>query len=127
MNLDDVDANALFEVAITSLDKNSNPHWYVDSCAFRHVTRNSDMVNKLHKQIYHSIVSIGGGQFHPIQNIGSVHFETPNGVIKTIDNVFYVPRLKKNLLSIGSMATKGYLIVFYDKTCLIIARVIINL
>ncbi len=44
----DVDANALFEVAITSLDKNSNPHWYVDSCASQHVTRNNDMVNKLH-------------------------------------------------------------------------------
>ncbi len=26
LNLDDVDVNALFEVAITSLDKNSNPH-----------------------------------------------------------------------------------------------------
>jgi hypothetical protein len=85
------------------------------------------MVNKLHKQIYPSTISTGGGQSHPIQNIGSVHFETPNGVIETIDNVLYVPRLKKNLLSIGFMATKGYLIVFYDKRCLIIARVIINL
>jgi hypothetical protein len=73
------------------------------------------MVNKLHKQIYLSTVSITRSESHPVKNIGSVHFETPNGVIKTIDNVLYIPRLEKNLLSVGSMATKRYLIVFYDK------------
>jgi hypothetical protein len=73
------------------------------------------MVNKLHKQFCPSIVSIIGGQFHLIENISSVHFETPNGVIKIIDNVIYIPRLKKNLLSVGSMATKRYLIFFMTK------------
>lgn len=80
------------------------------------------MVNKLHKQIYPSTVSIVGSQSHPIENISSVHFETPNGVIKIIDNVFYLPRLKKNVLYVGSVATKRYLIVFGDKRFLIIRK-----
>jgi hypothetical protein len=122
LNHDDAVLNALFEVAIIILDKDLDPHWYVDSCVFRHVIGNSDMVNKLHKQIYPSIVSIVGSESHQVENISSVHFETPNGVIKTIDNVLYVERLKKNLLSIEFMATKGYLIVFYDKRCLIIRK-----
>ncbi len=104
------------------MDKNLNPHWSVDSCASWHVIGNSDMVNKLHKQIYLSTVSITRSESHPVKNIGSVHFETPNGVIKTIDNVLYIPRLEKNLLSVGSMATKRYLIVFYDKKWLIIRK-----
>ncbi len=80
------------------------------------------MVNKLQKLIYSSIVSTTWGQYHPIENIGSIHFETPNDVIKTIDNVLYVPKFEKNLLVVGSMATKGHFIVFHDKSCLIIYK-----
>jgi hypothetical protein len=80
------------------------------------------MVNKLQELIYSSIVSTARGQSHPIESIGSIHFETPNGVIKTIDNVLYVPRFDNHLLFVRSMATIGYLIVFHDKSCLIIHK-----
>lgn len=100
MNPNDVDINALFEVVVTTFNKSLDPHWYVDICTFQYDIGNSDMVNKLQKLNYPSIVNTARGQFHPIESIGNIHFETPNGIIKTINNVLYVPRFEKNLLSV---------------------------
>ncbi|XP_024984146.1 uncharacterized protein LOC112520048 [Cynara cardunculus var. scolymus] len=36
---------------------------------------------------------------------------------KKIPNVFYVPRLKHNLLSVGQLVLKGYKIVFKEESC----------
>ena len=33
-----------------------------------------------------------------------------NGFVETIFNVFYVPHLKSNLLSVGQLQEKGYVI-----------------
>ena len=39
---------------------------------------------------------------------GSIKFETNQGEKKHIPNVYYVPNLKHNLISIGKLLQKGY-------------------
>ena len=40
-----------------------------------------------------------------------------NGFVETIFNVFYVPYLKSNLLSVGQLQEKGYVITIQKGAC----------
>jgi hypothetical protein len=51
---------------------------------------------------------------------GSVTLETPSHGIKGITNILYVLGLKKILLSIGNIASQGYM--FDAKQCLVIHK-----
>jgi hypothetical protein len=44
--------------------------------------------------------------------------EAPIGEIKGIKNIFYVSSLKKNVMLIGSITNKGFIIIFDAKRCL---------
>ena len=48
---------------------------------------------------------------------GEVKIKTKNGFIETISNVFYVPKLKSNLLSAGQLLEKGYEITIQKDAC----------
>jgi hypothetical protein len=49
-----------------------------------------------------------------------VEFVTPNGEIKEIDNILYVPTLTKNLISIGALTDKGVMFTFNSNECLLV-------
>jgi len=57
-----------------------------------------------------------------MMGINNVHVETLLGEIKTIENVLYVLGLRESLLLIGSIANRGYYVVFDDKRCFIIDK-----
>jgi hypothetical protein len=59
------------------------------------------------------------GQTHIVKGKGKSKFVTFSR-IKKIDEVLYVPRLTKNLLSIESITNKGHVIVFDSNKCLVI-------
>jgi hypothetical protein len=65
-------------------------------------------------------IDIAWGQSHDMVGKGSVNVETPSGGIKGITNTLYVLGLKKNLLSIGKVASQGYM--FDAKQCLVIHK-----
>jgi hypothetical protein len=50
-----------------------------------------------------------------MMGINNVHVETSLGEIKTIENVLFVLRLRKSLMSIGSVANQGYYVVLMIK------------
>jgi hypothetical protein len=74
-------------------------------------------VRNLKKFILPASVHIINGQSHFMMGINNVHVETSLGVIKTIENVLFVLRLRKSLLLIGSIANQGYYVVLDDKIC----------
>ena len=49
---------------------------------------------------------------------GSIKFETKQGEKKHIPNLYYVPHLKHNLISIGQLLQKGYKIYFENDACM---------
>ena len=53
---------------------------------------------------------------------GDVAFLTRKGEKKTISDVYYVPGMKCNLLSIGQLVQKGYNIFFEDDVCTIMDK-----
>ena len=53
---------------------------------------------------------------------GDVNFLTRKGAKKSIADVYYVPGMKCNLLSIGQLVHKGYNVFFEDDDCTIMDK-----
>ena len=45
--------------------------------------------------------------------------KTNQGKVKYLDNVFFVPTLSHNLLSVGQLVNDGYSVIFDDGSCTI--------
>ena len=48
---------------------------------------------------------------------GNINFRTKNGCVEIISYMFYVPALKSNLLSVGQLLEKGYVIILRNGAC----------
>ena len=111
----------LFEAALSSLDiHNTDSGWYLDSGATQHVSGDRSHFTSLDQ--FSGNVKIADGQSHQISGKGSVHFTLPSGEIKDINGVLYVPGLRKNLLSIGSLTDKGIIACFDDQKCILFSK-----
>jgi hypothetical protein len=49
-------------------------------------------------------VELNDDATYPVRGIGSISFQTPSSDVLEMSNVLFVPRLKKNFLSISCMA-----------------------
>ena len=48
------------------------------------------------------------------KGIGTVRLKMHDGVVRELTNVWYVPNLKKNLISLGTLESKGHTITLKD-------------
>ena len=53
-------------------------------------------------------VSMGNGYRCKVRGVGSVRIKTQDGVIRTLSNVHHVPDLKQNIISLGTLDSRGY-------------------
>ncbi|KAL6324730.1 hypothetical protein AAG906_017070 [Vitis piasezkii] len=66
---------------------------------------------------FRSTVSFGDCSTVNVMGKGDINIRTKNGFVETISNVFYVPDLKSNLLSVGQLQEKGYIITIQKGAC----------
>ena len=64
-------------------------------------------------------MELGDDSTYDIEGVGSTSLQIDSGTNLHIDDVLYVPRLKKNLLSIVGLEDKGYRVLFMDKKVLL--------
>jgi len=93
----------------------TNETWLIDSGCTHHMTHDKDMFVKLDKT-HSSKVIIGNGDYIEVKGIGDIAIDADSGT-KIISYVLYVPEINQNLLSVGQLLEKGYVVVFKDKTC----------
>lgn len=67
---------------------------------------------------FNSKVKVGNAQYIKAEGKGDVLIDTCSG-IKLVSNVLLVPKVDRNLLSIGQLLEKEYSIVFKNRECLI--------
>ena len=60
-------------------------------------------------------VELGDDSTYAIKGVGSTSFQLDSGTIIHIEEILYVPRLKKNLLSVAVLEDKGFTIAFSKK------------
>lgn len=85
-----------------NLAESSSNEWFIDSGASKHVTGQKSLLSDLDSNC-RSKISTAGGHTLNVAGKESVEVSTPSGGIQ-IDNVLYVPGIRKNLLSVGSIA-----------------------
>ncbi|XP_017647823.1 uncharacterized protein LOC108488014 [Gossypium arboreum] len=91
--------------------------WLVDSGYTHHMASDEGLFKDLDSSFV-SKVKIGNGNLIEARGRGNVVISTHLGN-KTISDVFFVPDINQNLLSVGQLIMKGYSLIFKNNSCII--------
>ena len=89
-------------VAYYSVTQTISNDWIVDSGCTNHMCYEKNKFENFHKYKKDAVV-IGDNSILDVQEIGSVKIHG-----NVLDNVFYVPKLRMNLISVIQITRKGY-------------------
>ena len=92
--------------------------WFLDSGCSNHMTGNIAMFANLDENVK-SEGTTGTDDMISVKGKGRVSIRAKNGEQMIVSDVYYVPRLKCNLLSIGQLMNKGYNVFFKYDLCTI--------
>uniref|UniRef100_A0A2N9IS84 Retrovirus-related Pol polyprotein from transposon TNT 1-94-like beta-barrel domain-containing protein n=1 Tax=Fagus sylvatica TaxID=28930 RepID=A0A2N9IS84_FAGSY len=82
--------------------------WWVDSAATRHIARNRELfVDFKEKQLGEHRVYMGNNTYSDVLGEGKCKFSIGDSVI-VLNNVLYVPSVRRNLISIPVLDEKGF-------------------
>ena len=95
--------------------------WLLDSGCNNDMTGKKDLLSCIDSSLS-SDITLGNDHLVKVQRKGTVHILTKQNVKKDINNVYHVPDLKHNLLSVGQLIEKGYKVLFEGASCKIYDR-----
>eukprot|EP00253_Pinus_taeda_P002234 PITA_02234 len=105
-------------LACNMAETNSEDIWFLDSGCSNHMTGNIALFFALDKNM-NSEVTLGTDSKVSVMGKGEVKIFTKQGERKTIADVYYVPGMRCNLLSIGQLVQKDYNVFFVNDVCTI--------
>ena len=86
----------------------------IDSGASRHFTGYKEALSDLIEKDTNLEIILGDNATYPVKGVGNVTLQLNQGNIVHLQEVLYVPDLKKNLVSISAMEDKGFKVAFID-------------
>eukprot|EP00253_Pinus_taeda_P019347 PITA_19347 len=90
--------------------------WFLDSGCSNHMTGNIAMFANLDENVKSEVTPRTDSKI-AVKGKGRVSIRARNGEQMIVTEVYYVPDLKCNLLSIGQLIDKGYNVFFKDDMC----------
>lgn len=93
---------------------NSCDSWLVDSGASRYFTGYKEVLSNLVEREIDLKIILGDNSSSPTKDSGTVSFHMDQGKTLIVQEVLYVPSLKKNLVSISTLEDKGMKIAFIN-------------
>lgn len=103
-------------MAHVSLTKEEDEHiWYLDSGCSNHMCGTKEWFTELDEKFRQS-VKLGDDRRLQVEGKGNLRLKI-NGIIQMISSVYFIPGLKKNLLSVGQLQQKGLKITIEDDVC----------
>eukprot|EP00253_Pinus_taeda_P025630 PITA_25630 len=105
-------------LACNMAETNSEDIWFLDSGCSNHMTGNIALFSALDQNVK-SKITLGTDSKISVMGKGEVKIFTKKGEKKTIADVYYVPGMRCNLLSIGQLVHKGYNVFFKNDVCTI--------
>ncbi|KAI5430542.1 hypothetical protein KIW84_034935 [Lathyrus oleraceus] len=110
----EVEANEGF-LLMAQNEINSNDNvWYLDSGASNHMCGHKHLFKEMRK-IEDGNVSFGDASKVKVEGKGTIRYLQKDGLIGSIQDVYYVPNLKTNILSLGQLTEKGYSILMKER------------
>nr|GEZ11521.1 hypothetical protein [Tanacetum cinerariifolium] len=82
--------------------------WIMDSGGSFHMTPRRDFLFDFKE--YGGTILLGDNRACAIMGIGKVRVHIKNGSSFVLENVCYIPELKRNLISLGTLDRKGYIV-----------------
>ena len=104
MELDQTDGELL---VASDADSRASENWILDSGCTFHMTPNRDWFST-YKPVYKGVVLMGSNSSCKVAGIGTVRIRMFDGVVRTLGDVRHVLDLKRNLISLSTLDTKGY-------------------
>jgi transposase InsO family protein len=101
--------------------ESSKEVWFLDSGCSNHMSGSKEMFATMDDSIK-SEVKLGNDHRVSVMGKGSINIRTKQGEEKHISDVYYVPGLQHNLISIGQLVQKGYRIYFENGECVILDK-----
>jgi hypothetical protein len=80
--------------------------WYLDTGATNHMTGRSDVFSHLDRAMRGS-VKFSDGSVVAIHGCGTVIFSRRDGEHKALDGVYYIPKLRNSIISVGQLMRLG--------------------
>ena len=84
--------------ALSSSVSKGLKNWLVDSGASKHMTGYKEILSDFKKKSFAEKVELGDEKCYKIEGVGSISFILESRARLHVDEVLYVPGLKKNLL-----------------------------
>jgi GAG-pre-integrase domain len=103
-------------MAQISEEVNATTIWYLDSRCSNHMSGYIELFTEI-DTTYKNEVKLGDDKIIQVQGKGTVAIPTSQSGFKHLQNVYFIPELSQNLLSIGQLIESGYSIVFEGKSC----------
>ncbi|KAK3042181.1 hypothetical protein RJ639_001301 [Escallonia herrerae] len=98
--------------------------WILDSGCSHHVTGNSELVSNIHKHNGDRVIITADNSIHPVVNEGTAninaHGSMNSGVV--LKDVYHVPGLKKNLVSVSQITDSGKYVLFGPKDVMVLDK-----
>jgi hypothetical protein len=88
--------------------------WYIDSGASSHMTGHKHYFSNFEERGFDFEILLGDDYTYHPKEVGTVKFERESGKPLYLSDVLYVPRLKKNLVSVSALEDKGYEVSFKE-------------
>ena len=98
-----------------SHQERSQEIWFLDSSCSNHMTGNKKWFSEMQEN-FHRTVKLGNNSRMSVVAKGSVRLVV-DGITQVIYDVYYVPELTNNLLSIGQLQEKGLAILIQGGNC----------
>jgi hypothetical protein len=84
----------------------------IDNGASRHMTGIRNHLTHFVEKETHLHVSLGDDARYNVREVGTSTFQLDSYMQLKLEEVLYVPRMKRNLVSISALEDKGYKITF---------------
>uniref|UniRef100_A0ACD5Y6T1 Uncharacterized protein n=1 Tax=Avena sativa TaxID=4498 RepID=A0ACD5Y6T1_AVESA len=94
------------EKVLPKLSGDQNKFWYLDTGASNHMTGCEEKFAELDKSVKGS-VKFGDGYVVKIEGRGSIMFAAESGEHRVLTEVYHIPRLKSNIISLGQLDENG--------------------
>ncbi|KAK2361452.1 secreted RxLR effector protein [Trifolium repens] len=101
------DPNSVLMMATTCDEKVKNEEWYLDTGCSNHMTAHREWLTSFDSSRTSSI-KLANSSKVAAEGTGNIVIRGNSGVKVIIKDVFYVPEMNCNLLSIGQLAEKGF-------------------
>jgi hypothetical protein len=88
-------------------EEEKTSEWFLDTGATNHMTGARSAFAELDTGVV-GTVKFGDGSVIDIQGHGTVVFQCKNGDHRSLEAVYYIPKLRKNIVSVGRLDARGY-------------------